>query len=118
MRRYKLELNNMDVTEFNEDYGDWSGEMFIKGVEFFEPYYLEVMTEDNIKAAIEDMLYIECKDYSLENIDDRVIYSRVENVYEYDDPNGIYLVNYDFTVSDETIEKNNIEDFIYKSNKY
>ena len=118
MRRYKLELNIMDVTEFNEDYGDWSGEMFSKGVEFFEPYYFEVLTEDNIKAAIEDMLYVEYKDYDLAYIDDRVIYSRIENGDAYEDPNGKYLVDYDFTVSVETIEKINIEDFIYKTNKY
>lgn len=117
MRRYKLELNVMDVTEFNEDQGDWSGDMFSKGAEFFDPYYFEVLTENNLKAAIEDMLYIEDKDYHLEYIDDRVIYSRIENGDDYEDPNGIYLVDYDFTLSVETIERINTEDFLYKTNK-
>ena len=110
MRRYKLELNIMDVTEFNEDCGDWSGDMFSKGAEFFNPYYFEVLTENNIKSAIEDMLYVECKEYSLEYIDNRVVYSRIENGDAYEDPNGKYLVDYDFTLSVETTEEINIED--------
>ena len=110
MRRYKLELNSVDVTEFNEDYGDWSGDRFSKGAEFYEPYYLEELTENNIKAAIEDMLYVEYKDYDLEYIDGRVIYSRIENGDAYEDPNGRYLVDYDFTLTYEIIEEINIED--------
>ena len=110
MRRYKLELNSIDVTEFNEDYNDWSGDRFSKGAEFFEPYFFEVLSENNIKAAIEDMLYVEYKDYVLEYIDDRVIYSRIENGDAYEDPNGKYLVDHDFTISVETIEEINIED--------
>ena len=109
MRRYKLELNNIDVTEFNEDYKDWSGDRFSKGAEFFEPCYLEVLTENNIKAAIEDMLYVECKDYNLEYIDGRVIYSRIENGDAFEDTNGKYLVDYDFTITYEIIEEINIE---------
>src|SRR5699024_8117979 len=104
MRRYKLELNIMDVTEFNEDFGDWSGEMFSKGAECFAPDYFEVRTENNIKAGIEDMLYVGCKDYSLEYIDERVIYSRIEKGDAYEDPNGKYLVDYDFTVSGGAID--------------
>ena len=111
MRRYKLELNIIEVTEFNEDYNDWSGDGFSKGAEFFEPCYLEVLTEDNIKVAIESMLYVECKDYGLEYIDNRVIYSRIENGDAYEDPNGRYLVDYDFTISYEIIEEINIEDY-------
>ena len=110
MRRYKLELNSIDVTEFNEDYGDWSGDMFSRGVQFFDPYYLEVLTENNIKEAIEDMLYVEYKDCDLAYIDDRVIYSRIENGDAYEDPNGKYLVDYDFTLSVETTEEINIGD--------
>ena len=110
MRRYKLELNSVDVTEFNEDYGDWSGDRLSKGAEFYEPYYLEELTENNIKAAIEDMLYVEYKDYDLVYIDGRVIYSRIENGDAYEDPNGKYLVDYDFTLTYEIIEEINIED--------
>ena len=110
MRRYKLELNIINVTEFNEDYNDWSGDMFSKGAEFFETYYFEVLTENNIKAAIEDMLFVEYEDYSLEYIDNRVVYSRIENGDAYEDPNGNYLVDYDFIISVETIEDINIED--------
>lgn len=110
MRRYKLELNIMDVTEFNEDHGDWSGDMFSKGAEVFEPYYFEVLTEKNIKAAIESLLFVEYEDYSLEYIDNRVVYSRIENGDAFEDPNGKYLVDYDFTLSVETIEDINVED--------
>ena len=110
MRRYKLELNIINVTEFNEDYNDWSGDMFSKGAEFFETYYFEVLTENNIKAAIEDMLFVEYEDYSLEYIDNRVVYSRIENGDAYEDPNGKYLVDYDFTITYEIIEDINIED--------
>ena len=112
MRRYKLELNNIDVTEFNEDYKDWSGDRFSKGAEFYEPYYFEELTENNIKAAIESMLYEECKDYNLEYIDERVIYSRIENGDALEDTNGKYLVDYDFTITYEIIEEINIEDII------
>ena len=109
MRRYKLELNNIDVTEFNEDYGDWSGDRFSKGAEFFDPCYFEVLSELNIKTAIESMLYIKDKDFALDYIDNRVIYSRIENGDAFEDPNGKYLVDYDFTISVETIEDINIE---------
>src|SRR5699024_916268 len=112
MRRYKLELNIMDVMEFNEDYGDCSCEMFSKGAQFFEPYYFEELTENNIKAAIEDMLYVEYKDYDLAYIDCRVIYSRIENGDADEDPNGKYLVDYDFTLTYEIIEEINIEELI------
>ena len=112
MRRYKLELNNIDVTEFNEDYKDWSGDRFSKGAEFFEPCYMEVLTENNIKKAIESMLYVECKDYDLEYIDERVIYSRIENGDAFEDTNGKYLVDYDFKITYEIIEEINIEDII------
>ena len=110
MRRYKLELNSIDVTEFNEDYGDWSGDWFSKGEEFYEPYYFEELTENSIKEAIESMFYIENKDLGLAYIDNRVVYSRIENGDAYEDPNGRYLVDYDFTLSVETTEEINIED--------
>ena len=104
---YEITLNEMIVTEFNEEYQDWSGETFSKGSGgFISPEVIDELTADNLKEAasmftglMADEIEIFINDWN----DSYFQVSIIENGDALPDDNGRYLVDYIFNI--ESVER-------------
>lgn len=99
---YEITLNEMVVTEFNNDHQDWSGETFSKGGGgFISPETINELTADNLKEAASTFTGLTADEIEIfiNDWDDGFFQvSIVENGNAFPDDNGRYLVDYIFSV--------------------
>ena len=98
---YELRLTEMIVTEFNEEAGDWSGEMFSKGLGgFMTSVEFEELTADNLREASSQFtgLMADEIDIYINDDDGHIQVSVIEDEDGFPNLEGGYLVDYLMTV--------------------
>ena len=101
------------VTTYNKASGDWSGDEFIKD----NPYddQLSVLTKESLTQSLSNMLDIDIDFKHVYIQDDIVSISIIEDGDGYPNENGLYLVDYIFTVS--KVDSVNIDELLKEGNE-
>ncbi|WFG33918.1 hypothetical protein YN120080_201 [Staphylococcus phage vB_SauM_JDYN] len=91
MTKYNVDVIDIAVTEWNEEYQDWSGDTFFKGG--FHLGNADSNKLDDVLATVNTMFDI--SKYGSEiNEDGQLIFTVIEDEYAMQDDNGHYLVDY------------------------
>lgn len=105
MTKFNLNVLDITVTEWNEEYKDWSGDTFFKGgFHLGNPKSNKI---DDVITTINTMFDIKKEDVEV-NEEGQLIFSVIEDEYAMQDDNGHYLV--DYFVEVEKIENVMIEE--------
>lgn len=101
------------VTTYNETTGDWSGDEFNKD----NPYsdQLTVLTKESLTQSLSNMLDVDIDFKHVYTQDDIISVSIIENGDGYPDENGLWSVDYFFTVS--KVSDVNIDDVLKEGNE-
>ena len=86
------------VTTYNKASGDWSGDEFSKDNPHSDE--LLVITRESLTQSLSNMLDIDIDFKHVYTQDDIVSISIIENGDGYPDENGLWLVDYIFTVKE------------------
>lgn len=109
MKTYKLTIVDKQVTLFNEEYQDWSGETWGIDMELFINFKTEKLTVESIVKAVNVCagLQLETEDLFFEN-GQQGAFTIVENEDGMQDNEGKFLADYAFTI-EPTSEPLNLE---------
>ena len=104
MTKFNVNITDIDVTEWNEEYQDWSGDNHSK--EGFSLGFAKSNSFNDVMDVIKDYFDIDERDVFLNDFN-MLEFSVIEDVDGIEDSNGNYLVSYLLDV--EKIENVGIE---------